>query len=185
MRIKLLSKRYGQALFDLSIELNILEEVNSDLILIGKVFAENRELRIIIANPVMDAYKKIAILNKIFEGKVQELTIKFLRLITNKGREKYIAAISEAFGEIYKEYKNILSVDVTTAQKAEKVVTDDITKKLHNATKMNIELTEKVDENIIGGFIVNFQDYQYDASIISQLDKLKKGFSENLYETQF
>ncbi len=185
MRIKLLSKRYAQALFDLAVELNILEEVNSDLILIGKVFAENRELRVIIANPVIDAYKKIAILNKIFEGKVQELTIKFLRLVTNKGREKYILYISEAFDEIYKEFKSILSVDVTTAQKAQKVITDDIAKKLHDATKMNIELTEKIDEDIIGGFVVNFQDYEYDASIIRQLEKLKKGFSENLYETQF
>ncbi len=50
---------------------------------------------------------------------------------------------------------------------------------------MNIELTEKVDENVIGGFVINFQDYQYDASIINQLNKLKKGFSENLYETKY
>lgn len=185
MRVKLLSKRYAKALFDLAVELNILEKVNSDLRLIGKVFSENRELRVIIANPVIDAYKKINILNKLFEGKVQELTIKFLRLITTKGREKYIQYISEAFNGIYKEYKNILSVNLTTAQRAEKVITDDIINKLHEATSMNIELTEKVDEDIIGGFIINFQDYRYDASIINQLNKLKKEFSENLYETKF
>jgi F-type H+-transporting ATPase subunit delta len=185
MRIKLLSKRYGQALFDLSVELNILEKVYSDVILIGRVFAENRGMRVLINNPVIDAHKKVSILNVLFEGKVQELTIKFLRLITKKGREKYIPTICEAFVEIYLEYKNILSVEVTTAQKAEKVITDDITKKLHEATKMNIELTEKVDENVIGGFVINFQDYQYDASIINQLNKLKKGFSENLYETKY
>lgn len=185
MRVKLLSKRYAKALFDLAVELNILEKVNSDLRLIGKVFSENRELRVIIANPVIDAYKKINILNKLFEGNIQELTIKFLRLITTKGREKYIQYISEAFKEIYKEYKNILSVNLTTAQRAEKVITDDIINKLHEATSMNIELTEKVDEDIIGGFIINFQDYRYDASIINQLNKLKKEFSENLYETKF
>lgn len=62
---------------------------------------------------------------------------------------------------------------------------DDISSKLKEATKMNIELTEKVNEEIIGGFVIDFQDYQYDASIINQLNKLKKGFSENLYEIQF
>ncbi|HJN06424.1 MAG TPA: ATP synthase F1 subunit delta [Bacteroidales bacterium] len=185
MRVKLLSKRYAQALFNLAVELNVLEKVVSDLKLIGKVFSENRELRIIIANPVIDAYKKSSILNQLFKDNVQELTIKFLQLITAKGREKYIPYISEAFNEIYLEFKNILSVDLTTAQKAQKVVTDDISNKLHKATNMNIELTEKVDGDIIGGFVVNFQDYKYDASIINQLNKLKKDFSENLYETQF
>ena len=185
MRIKLLSKRYAQALFGLAVEHNILEKVNSDIMLIGNVFEENRELRVIINNPVIDAYKKINILNKLFEKDVQELSIRFLRLITNKGRERYITHICEAFDEIYKEFKNILSVNLTTAQKAEKIVTEDISKKLKEVTNMNIELSEKVDEDIIGGFIVNFQDYKYDASIINQLNKLKKGFSENLFEPQF
>ncbi|MBC8320980.1 MAG: ATP synthase F1 subunit delta [Bacteroidetes bacterium] len=185
MRIKLLSKRYAQALFDLAVELNILEQVNSDLRLIGTVFAENRELKVIIANPVIDTYKKINILKKLFEGKVQELTIKFLLLITRKGREQYIAPISDAFDEIYKKYKNILSVNITTAQTADIKVTEEISKKLQAVTKMNIDLSEKVDEDIIGGFIVNFQDYKYDASIINQLNKLKKSFSKNNYETQF
>jgi len=184
MRIKLLSKRYATAVFDLAVELNILEKVNTDLKLVGKVFSENRELRVIIANPVIDNYKKISILNSIFEGKVQELTIKFLRLITNKNREQYISPISEAFYNIYKEYKNILSVSITTAVKADAKIKDGISTKLKEATKMNIDLTEKINEDLIGGFVVNFQDYQYDASIINQLNRLKKSFSDNLFETQ-
>ncbi len=184
MRIKLLSKRYAQALFDLAIEFNILEKVNSDVKLIGSVFNENRELRVIIANPVIDTYKKINILNMLFETNIQELSMKFLRLITNKGREQYIPYICNTFDEIYLEYKNILSVEFITAQKADKKVLDDISGKLKEVTKMNIDLMEKVNKDIIGGFVVNFQDYQYDASIINQLSKLKKSYSENLFETQ-
>ncbi len=178
MRIKLLSKRYAQALFDLAIEFNILEKVNSDVKLISNVFSENRELRVIIANPVIDTYKKIKILNMIFETNIQELSMRFLRLITNKGREQYITQIYNSFDEIYLDYKNILSVKFTTAQKADKKVLDDISSKLKEVTKMNIDLTEKIHEDIIGGFIVNFQDYKYDASIINQLSKLKKSYSE-------
>jgi len=184
MRIKLLSKRYATAVFDLAIEFKILEKVNDDLKLVSKVFAENRELRVIIANPTIDTHKKISILNELFDGKVQELTIKFLRLITNKGREQYISYISDAFYDIYKDYKNILSVKLTTATAADKLISDGISKKLKEATKMNIEMTEKVKEELIGGFVVNFEDYKYDASIINQLNRLKKSFSDNLYETQ-
>lgn len=184
MRIKLLSKRYAQALFDLAIEFNILEKVVSDVKLIASVFNENRELRVIIANPVIDTYKKIKILNKIFEKNIQKLSLRFLVLITNKGREKYIPYICEAFDEIYMEYKNILPVIFTTAQKADEKITYDISKKLKDVTSMNIDLTEEINKDIIGGFVINFQDYKYDASIINQLSKLKKSYSENLFETQ-
>jgi len=184
MRIKLLSKRYATAVFDLAVEFNILEKVNADLKFVSKVFAENRELRVIIANPTIDTHKKISILDKLFEEDVEELTIKFLRLITKKGREQYIPYISDAFYDIYKDYKNILSVNITTAAVADKVIADGISKKLKEATKMNIEMTSNIDKELIGGFVVNFEDYKYDASIINQLNRLKKSFSDNLFETQ-
>lgn len=185
MRIKLLSKRYAQALFGLAVEFNQLDKIEADVQLVGTTLAQNRELRVVMLNPVIDAHKKISILNSLFEKKVQELTIKFLRLITNKGREKYISHICEAFASIYKDYNNILPVSIITAHKADNKITEAIIKKLEDATKMNIELSELVDEDIIGGFIVNYMDYQYDASVMNQLNKLKKGFSENLYEIQF
>ncbi len=185
MRIKLLSKRYATALFDLAEEMKILDKVDADLELVGKVFSENRDLRVIIANPVIDTYKKNKILTSIFESNLQKLSMKFFQLITNKGREKFIPHICDAFNDIYMEYKNILPVTITTAQKADSKITASLIEKLKEATKMNIELTENIKEDLIGGFVVNFQDYQYDASIINQLNKLKKGFSENLYEIQF
>lgn len=185
MRIKLLSKRYATALFDLAEEMKILDKVETDLKLVREVFAENRELRVIIANPVIDTYKKNKIITMLFEKNIQKLSMKFFQLITNKGREKFIPYICEAFNDIYLEYKNILPVSITTAQKADSKIAASIIDKVKEATKMNVELTENINEDIIGGFVVNFQDYQYDASIINQLNKLKKGFSENLYEIKF
>ncbi|MAZ93025.1 MAG: ATP synthase F1 subunit delta [Lentimicrobiaceae bacterium] len=185
MRVKLLSKRYAKALFDLAGEMKILDKVDADLRLVREVFSENRNLKLIIANPVIDIYKKNKILTELFSGKIEDLSMKYIQLITIKGREQFITHICEAFDDIYKEYKNILPVNVTTADKADKKIMNDISSKLEEATKMNIEITEKVNEEIIGGFVIDFQDYQYDASIINQLNKLKKGFSENLYEIQF
>ena len=58
MRIRLLAKRYAQALFDLAIELKVLEDVEKDMKLIKEVLAENRPLRKVLANPVIDFHKK-------------------------------------------------------------------------------------------------------------------------------
>ncbi len=185
MRIKLLSKRYAKALFELADEMKSIEEINKDLRLVGDVFAENRELRVIIDNPVIDTYKKVKVLTEIFKGNIQDLSMKFIQLITRKGRERYIPYICHAYNDLYMEYKNILPVQLTTAMEADKKIKSDIIAKLEKATKMNIEMNEKVKSDIIGGFVIDFQDYQYDASILNQLNKLKKGFSENLYEIQF
>ncbi len=185
MRIKLLSKRYAEALFGLAVENKILDKIYKDMKLVYQVFSENRELRVVINNPVIDAHKKIAIINGLFGKKVEELSLRFLVLITRKGREEYIQYICDAFDEIYKEYKNILTVELITADNAGNKVADHVYDKLAKATGMNIELIEKIKEDIIGGFILNYEDYQYDASISTQLNKLKKRFSENLYEVQF
>ena len=103
------------ALFELAVEYNILEQVEKDMKLVGNTLQKEKLLKKIMANPVLDAYKKINILNKLFEKRVNKLTLKFLQLITRKGREEYIVFICQAFDEIYKDYKNIMPVTLTTA----------------------------------------------------------------------
>lgn len=185
MRIQLLSKRYAQALFGLALEYKILEEVKNDLLLVSTVLEENRILRRVLANPVLDGYKKVRVLKKLFDGKVNKLTLKFLELITRKGRELYISSICDAFNEIYKEYKNIVEVQFTTAYKIDEQLRKPMLKKLQSFTDKQLEVSESIDEEIIGGFRLNFADYQYDASIKTQLKRLGKEFSKNLYVKQY
>jgi len=181
MRVKLLSKRYAQALFELSIELKQLEEVQKDMVLIGSVLHESRELRIVLANAVLDGYKKTRVLNKIFEGKIQKLTLRFLELIVQKNRVAFLEVVCNSFEEIYKEFKNIMPVTLTTAYKADKKVIDAILAKLKDVTHKQLEVTEKVDNNLIGGFKLDFEDFQYDDSIKVQLKRMANQFSDNLY----
>jgi F-type H+-transporting ATPase subunit delta len=181
MRVTLLSKRYAQALFELALELKILEKVDKDISLIDTVLKENRELRVILANPVLDGYKKLRVLNALFEGKIEILTLKFLQLITKKDREKYIIHICEAFVKIYKDFKNIMDVTLTTAYDADKKTINAILTKLRTVTEKELDVTEEVDESLIGGFKLDFEDYQYDDSVKVQLKRLAKEFSDNLY----
>jgi F-type H+-transporting ATPase subunit delta len=181
MRIKLLANRYAQALFDLALEMKVLEEVEKDMRMIGKVLEENRPLRKVMANPVIDWQKKDKVLTALFHNRVNELTEKFFRLITRKGREAYILFVAESFDEIYKEYKNIMPITITTAYKPDKKVKDAILKKLNEVTDKTLEVTEAVDEDLIGGFKLEFEDYQYDDSIKVQLKRLGNEFTDNLY----
>lgn len=184
MRVQLLAKRYAQALFDLAVEMKILDKVEKDMALINAVLEENRNLRKVLANPVMDDYKKTAIIQKIFEGHIQKLTLRFLVLVTTKNREMYIGPICAAFLIIFKEYKNIMPVTITTAYVPEKKIKDEILSKLAHVTKKELEVSDMIDEDIIGGFKLDFEDYQYDNSVKIQLKRLQKMFSENLYKSK-
>lgn len=187
MRVNLLAKRYAQAVFELAIETNNVDRIAKDMKLVYEVLDENRELRKIIANPVIDASKKISILNKVFGelSGVCNLSIRFLRLITRKGREMYIMGICEAFDDIYLDYKNIVKAELVTAYTPDKEIREAVLAKIKKISDKNIMLNESIDEDIIGGFIVRVEDYQLDASIATQLKRLSKNFARNLYEKQF
>jgi len=180
MRVNLLAKRYAQALFDLSLENKIEEKVAADMRLVGRVLAENRELRRIMANPVLNGSKKVKILNRLFGEKLSELSLRFFSLIIRKGREVYLESICLAFDDIYKDYKNVVGAELITATKSDDEIRKLVVDKLKAITDKDIELKEIVDESIIGGFVVRLEDYQYDASVTTQLRRLRKNYADKL-----
>ncbi len=185
MRINLLSRRYAQAVFDLAGEFKLVDRVNTDLLLVGKVFAENRQLKTVINNPVIDTYKKVKILELLLKKEVSDLTLRFIILITKKGRESYITTVCEAYHDIYQAYKNILDVEITTAIQINSELKKEVILKMEKATNMKVDLQEKIDEGIVGGFVLKFKDYKYDSSIINELNKLREVFSHHQYIKKF
>ncbi len=180
MRVNLLAKRYAQALFDLSLENKLEEKVAADMRLVGDVLAENRELRRIMANPVLVGSKKIKILNKIFEKNLTELSLRFFNLIIRKGREIYLESICLAFEDIYMNFKNVVGATLITATGSDEKIRKQVVEKLSAITDKDIELKEITDQDIIGGFVARLDDYQYDASVATQLRKLRKNYAEKL-----
>ena len=181
MKATLLAKRYAQALFDLAVELKQMEEVAKDMILINAVLDESRELRRVLDNPVLDDFKKVKILNSLFSEKINKLTLKFLHLIVKKGREGILTETCRAFDVIYKDYKNIMPVTITLAVEVNEKIKKEILDKLAQITNKELEVTEVVDPDLIGGFVLNFEDYQFNNSVKVQLQRLAKVFSDNLY----
>jgi len=176
-----LAGRYAKALFDLAIEMKVLEKVYADAELIIDVCERNREFVLMLRSPVIKDVKKLAILKDLFEKNPSELTYRFIVLITRNKRESIIKEIAERFIDYYREFKNILPVDLTTAIKLDEEIKGEILGLLKERSGSNIELTENVEEDLIGGFMLSFDDKQYDASVLRQIKNLKKEFDINLY----
>ena len=177
MSVTRIATRYSTSLLDLAVEQNKLDRVLSDVRMLLKGL-ENRELVLLVKSPIIHATKKISVLEAVFQDKMDELTMSFLRLITKKGREGYIQEIAESFIEQYRAHRNIIAVKVTSAVALSDEKLEAIRKKIATSPdfKGTIEIKAEVDPSIIGGLIIEIGDKQYDASVAHQLDKLKKSF---------
>ena len=185
MKGKILASRYAKAVFELALEKKLLKDIKDDMKLIDSVTGESKELMTLLRNPVLKPKKKKAVLKAIFENKVQPVTLKFMFILTDNGREAFIRDVAEEFQELYNDYNNIVKAKLTTAVKVEPEVMKNVVRLLEKQTNATIDLQKNIDENIIGGFILDYDDYEYDASIRHQIKKLKKEFDSNLYVKGF
>lgn len=181
----LLSKRYAQALFDLALEFHLEKEVKNDLDLIRATITGSRDLQAFLKSPIAKPNVKEKVIKAIFAGKIQVLTDKFIALAVKHRRESLLLFIPHQFSELYKEHYNISTIEVTTAVPVDAELRNRILEVLEKKTGSTIELIEKVDEKIIGGFILKTGDMEYDSSLRNSLKKLKKEFKDNLYVRKF
>ncbi len=173
--------RYAKSLIDLSTEQNVLEEIKNDMVLFEQVVDDNSELEAILKNPIVPLDKKLGILKDVFGAKVHQITNSFLKLVVNKGRSAILFDTAKQFVAQYNAIKGIVTAEVTSAialTEASKAEVVNLVKKEMGANEVIVK--EKVDEKLIGGFILKVGDKQFDASIASGLNKLKKEFAQGI-----
>lgn len=185
MSVQRIATRYAKSLIDLASETNKLEEVKADMDTF-KAALGSRDLYLLLKSPIVPAPKKSAALKAVFEGKLSELTMAFLNILVTKGRESYLPEIGHAFNEQYKEIKHITTLKITTAEKMDAKSLEAIKAEFlkSNQTDDNVEIETAVDPSLIGGFVVEFANKMYDASVKHKLDTLKKEFVGNVYKSQ-
>ena len=165
--------RYAKALLDLSIENKNLEEVSADMNRVVESSDETSDFKVFLNSPVIKTDKKISIMKVLFTG-FDKLSISFIELITNNKREYLLVEIAEAFLYLLEQHQNIVPVSIRSAKKLEKATLDQILKKLKSQVDGDIEVSEEVDESLIGGFVVRMDDKQIDASVLNQLKRMKQ-----------
>lgn len=173
--------RYAKSLIDLSTEQNSLEEVKNDMVLFEQIVNDHSELEAILKNPIVPLDKKSGILKDVFGNKVHQITNSFLKLVVNKGRSAILFDTAKQFVAQYNLIKGIVTAEVTSAialTEASKAEVVSLVKKEMGANEVIVK--EKVDEKLIGGFILKVGDKQFDASIASGLSKLKKEFAQGV-----
>lgn len=185
MSVQRIASRYAKSLIDLAQEQGKLDRVLEDVQSFQQV-AKNRDFLLMLRSPVVKADTKEKVFNQLFKGKYDEMTMAFLQILLRKGREAQLAEIANEYITQYKFIKHISRVKLVTASK----LSDEAVKSIHDkllastSTDKNVELVTEVDPDLIGGFVIEFEDRLYDASIAHKLEELKKNFKHNLYISQ-
>ncbi|MDX5438202.1 MAG: ATP synthase F1 subunit delta [Pontibacter sp.] len=175
------ASRYAKSLIELAEEKKVLEPVHADMQLFSQTVSQNRNLKLLLENPIIKSDKKLAVINGIFKGKVHELTLAFFNLIARKNREAVLEAVANSFQEQYRVMQGIQTAEVVSAVPLTPALRDELGQKLVAQTGKRIELVERVDPSLIGGFVLRVGDKQIDSSVKNSLRKLKNQFKDNPY----
>jgi len=169
-----IAKRYAKSLLELAIEKNILQVIHEDIQLFNRTIKNNRELYLVLKNPVVKHGKKWKILDQIFQKKFNALTMSFINIVCRKGRTFILTSIPKEFNSQYDQYMGIENATVVTASKITEDLKKDllgVVRKISSANKINLE--EMVNPNIIGGYILKIGDRQIDDSISGRLQSIR------------
>lgn len=177
--------RYAKALKELALEQGVLEKVRDDMKLISTTCQNNHDFAVMLDSPIIKTDKKQSILAEVFKGKITKLTELFIQILAAKRRESYIEAISIEFIKQFKEHKKILTAVVTTAAGLDDELRKKVLSVVQGSGHSEIELIEKINEKLIGGFTLQVGDNRVDASLAKQIRKLSMSFSENPYIKEY
>ncbi len=170
----IVATRYAKSLLDLSVEKGQLEAVYADMQQVKAVCDSSKEFVTFLNSPIIKSDKKIACIKAVFEGKLNAISLGFLSIVASKRREAIIPEMSESFIEQYRSHKNILTAVVTSASGLDAATKQKALDLVKSQLSGEVELVEKVDANIIGGFILKIGDKQLDKSVARQLSNMKK-----------
>jgi F-type H+-transporting ATPase subunit delta len=177
-----LAGRYAKSLVDLAVERNELETVYRDMQYLQAVCKGSKDFVRLLKSPVIPIDKKSGALKAVTAGKISEVTAAFNQLLINKNREFYLPEIVDAFIDQYNTIKGIHKIKLTTAAPVSDELKNSIVSKIKSETSLQkIELESVVKEELIGGFVLEFNNNLVDASIARDLRDIRKQFESNMY----
>ncbi len=179
-----INSNYAKALLMLASEVGDIDRVAEDMRLVGSVATANRELASVFSSPVVKADKKAAILRDLFADHVGEATMAFLVFVVRKNRTANLAGISEAYLDLWRGERGIVLSDFVSYQPIDDSAREMVARIVGDYTGRKVELQDRTDARMLGGFKLEFDHNMYDARIRTKIRKLRREFARNDYESK-
>jgi len=172
--------RYAKALLQNANESNTEAVVFGDMQSVYKTIEGSRELQSVLQSPVIKIDDKKQALLKIFSGQ-SKATHSLINVLAQNNRTPILDKVAQSYVDLYNEQQGVKVATVITAVALSPELEAKIMAKVKELTgSEKVTLTNKIDPDIIGGFILRVGDIQYNASIANQLGNLKREFSKSI-----
>jgi F-type H+-transporting ATPase subunit delta len=164
---------YSRALFDVAMEHDILDDVHDQLGQFADELDENRDMQVFFFSPYFSSQEKKDGIGKMIEN-ADENFVRFLELLAERHRMPAVFRIRRAFDGLYAEERKLLPVTVTSAVELDKDTVKEIGRKIEEQTGRKVELSAKVDPEVLGGLVMRVGNVVMDATIRARLERLRK-----------
>ena len=172
---KLVSKVYGDALFEAAREAGRMDEMFGEVQELQKLLLENVELQKMMENPKVIREDKENVIETVFRGRISDEIVELMKLMIAKGRYSNIESVFDYFIGLVKEEKKIGIAYVTTAVELTDGQKDEVVRRLLETTGYeSFEMNYAVDASLIGGMVIRIGDRVVDSSIKTKLYELTK-----------
>jgi F-type H+-transporting ATPase subunit delta len=164
---------YSRALFEAAVEGGKLDEIQEQLSIWADALGENKNLQTFFFSPRFSSLEKKQAIRRIIDG-ADERFLNFLELLAERHRLPATFRIRRAFDELWREEHRMLPVEVTSAVELDEALIRSIGERIEERTGRRVELTSRVDPDIIGGLVLRVGNKVLDASIQGRLERLRR-----------
>jgi len=168
-----LAQVYANALFEVASENDVTDDVREQLGQFADELDESRDLQVFLFSPYFSSQEKKDGIRKIVDG-ADERFLNFLELLAERHRMPAIFRIRRAYDALWREENKLLPVTVTSAVELDEGLVDGLGKRIEEQTGKKVELTSKVDSDVLGGLVLQVGNMVLDASIRNRLEQLRK-----------
>ena len=164
---------YARALFEVAKEHGLLDEVRDNLNAFAQALSDTRELAVFFFSPYFSTEEKKDGLKRVVTG-AEPVFMNFLEALIERHRMPAIFRIRDDYQKLWEEERHLLAVEVTSAIELDKATVSSIGDRIGEQTKRTVELSSKVDPDILGGIVLRVGNVILDASIRNRLEQLRK-----------
>ncbi len=172
------ARRYATALYQEADDTGVLEDVDEDVLMLRESLESNGELSRFFESPVIPKEKKDAIIQSLLDDRVDELLVRFLRLLVRKDRETMAKPILDQYQALRDEQRGIVDAHVTVARPLSDEDEENLVDVLEEQTGKSVRLHLEEEPDLLGGLVIQIGDHVFDGSVRNKLsalhDRLRK-----------
>jgi F-type H+-transporting ATPase subunit delta len=173
-----LARRYATAIFQLATEAKAVDRIGADLHAFVAALDADAEVKRFFRSPVVDRTEKAAVIGEAF-AQLHEVALHTIFLLIRKRRETLVTEIVAQYDILEREARGAQTLNVTSARPLSKADLDALVAKLTAAFKTPVDVTQNVDDDLIGGVRITMGDKRIDGTIAGRLDDLARMLSTN------